>query len=33
MKKVYQMPEMEVLVFSSSDIITTSGFSGDEDLL
>ena len=33
MKKVYQKPEIEVLVFSSSDIITTSGFLGDEDLL
>ena len=33
MKKVYQEPELSVLILSSNDVITTSGFLGDEDVL
>ena len=33
MKKVYLEPEMEVLILSTEDVITTSGFPGVEDPL
>jgi hypothetical protein len=31
MNKKYMDPEMNVTIFSKSDVITTSGFDGEED--
>ena len=32
-KKLYEKPQMSVIIFESADIITTSGFHGEDDPL
>ena len=33
MKQKYQKPLVELMLLSNEDVLTTSGFPGDEDLL
>ena len=34
MKKIYEEPKLDIIVFSTEDVITTSGgFDGEEDSL
>ncbi len=31
LKETFEIPEVEIIRFSSSDVITTSGFEGEDD--